>query len=365
MPKHQNQEEDEDKSNQYAFDTNGDWVNATKTVYKRHSVFTCGCPDRHSAKLVKPSGLPEKRPFCDYFAHITQPKRQKSSEHPAKISCSPGGESAEHKKAKHTLRELAGSYYFTTFICICCRGEVIRDSVNCTVSMEIVSADRRWRYDCLLKENDKAVAAMEVVHTHITGSAKINSVRESGLEIVEFRAEDVLAMATNNVRTKLENIKIRSGICDNCTMMAPYNMEMLERLKLDSLIFNGYVQQDKLQKHAQEELRTRREQEERKQINEKEERQKCQEQEEMQKNLRLMQERKKLEQGPMIEEITPNPEEGGNNTPANQNRAIDSRQKLQTQSIYDPPRLIYTSVYHAPDGKPSWTPYEMIAHLGQ
>ena len=43
-------------SMQYALDANGSWANAKLTQYKKHSQFFCGCAERHSVKLVKPSG---------------------------------------------------------------------------------------------------------------------------------------------------------------------------------------------------------------------------------------------------------------------------------------------------------------------
>jgi hypothetical protein len=59
----------------YALDTNGSWANAKLTEYKKHSRFFCGCAERHSVKLVKPSGDLGKRPFSAYFAQNIQNRK--------------------------------------------------------------------------------------------------------------------------------------------------------------------------------------------------------------------------------------------------------------------------------------------------
>ncbi len=46
-------------------------------------------------------------------------------------------------------------------------------------------------------KNDGTAISMEVVHKHLSGEDKIESVRESGLEIVEFRSKDALQMPIN------------------------------------------------------------------------------------------------------------------------------------------------------------------------
>jgi hypothetical protein len=59
----------------------------------------------------------------------------------------------------------------------------------------------------LMKEGLK-LAAMEVFHTHLTDLVKVQAVRESGIEIAEFRSDEVMRMPSDGrPRTKLENIK--------------------------------------------------------------------------------------------------------------------------------------------------------------
>jgi hypothetical protein len=334
-----------EKPHHYAFDSNGNWVDARKTVYKKYQSFSCGCPGRHEMKLVKPSGKPEKRPFCDYFAHKSQTtKRHKNdTQNTPAISKCGGGESWKHIMAKHTLREHAGSYYFTTFRCNVCFHESIYDSNGCSVSMEVTSNDKQWRYDCLLKKNNLAAVAMEIVHTHLTGSTKVNSVRESGIELVEFRADDVIEAITNlkEGQVKLENIKIRSGVCDTCCLMTQFNTEISEQLKLENIIRLEYEKREEIKRLLNEEMEKRKEKER------------------IQRNIQLSEEEKRLEQEALIKNSIKcckqlNHEE----------LVISPKQpnlKSQNTSAYDPPKCVYRSVYHPPNGRPSWTPYEMIA----
>jgi hypothetical protein len=212
------------RDHQFALDVHGNWVNAKKTRYSKYSVYYCDCPRKHKMKLVKPSGALGKREFCDYFAHIT--KRQKragsttSDHHPACVS---GGESILHRRAKHALRELVGSYKFAVFRCCRCGDEKHKHTEDCSVRIEVRSSDGKWRYDCLLVRGSTPVVAMEVVNTHRTGDKKAAATRASGLEIAEFRAQDVIHMmergcgpADNGCVTLIENLQIRTGICDSC-----------------------------------------------------------------------------------------------------------------------------------------------------
>lgn len=202
------------KDHRFAFNMHGEWVDAKQTMYTENQFFFCECPDKHKMKLVKPSGMCGKRPFCDYFAHVqSSNKKHKTIE--TKLSCIPSSESLEHRTAKQRLRELVGFYFFPTFRCQKCSIEKIIDTKGCSVSIEVVSDDKRWRYDCLLKKETFAVAAMEVFHTHITGYDKTQSIRSSGLEIAEFKSIDVLSMP-RGCRTKLNNLKMQVGTCERC-----------------------------------------------------------------------------------------------------------------------------------------------------
>ena len=203
---------------QYALDADGSWVNAKLTEYRKHRPFFCGCAERHPVKLVKPSGVLGKRPFSDYFAHIT------SSEHGAgdgravrSCGCS---ESQDHFNAKHKLREMLGHYAFTTFRCTLCHKKRVIYSRGCEVIVEEPSKDRKWRYDCLLRRGGKDVTALEVLHSHKVTREKASSVRDAGLQIAEFRAEDILRLLkdTPSKTVYLENLLIELGKCESCVV---------------------------------------------------------------------------------------------------------------------------------------------------
>lgn len=205
-------------SMQYALDTNGSWANAKLTEYKKHSRFFCGCAERHPVKLVKPSGELGKRPFSDYFAHITR-SEQDAADGRTVHSCG-CTESPDHFNAKHKLREMVGQYSFTTFRCITCHKRRVTYSRGCEVVVEKASKDRKWRYDCVLRSGGKDVAALEVLHSHKVTREKASSVRDGGLEIAEFRAEDILRLLkdTPSKTVHLENLLLELGTCESCVV---------------------------------------------------------------------------------------------------------------------------------------------------
>jgi hypothetical protein len=205
-------------SMQYALDSSGSWANAKLTEYKKHSQFFCGCAERHPVKLVKPSGVLGKRPFSDYFAHITRSEQDAADGHTAdSCGCS---ESQDHFNAKHKLREMVGQYSFTTFRCITCRNRRVTYTRGCEVVVEKASKDRKWRYDCLLRRDGKDVAALEVLHSHKVTREKASSVRDGGLGIAEFRAEDILRLLkdTPSKTVHLENLLLELGTCESCVV---------------------------------------------------------------------------------------------------------------------------------------------------
>jgi len=213
-------------SMQYALDANGSWANAKLTEYRKHSQFFCACAERHPVKLVKPSGELGKRPFSDYFAHITR-SEQDAADGRTVRSCG-CTESPDHFNAKHKLREMVGRYAFTTFRCSYCGNTGIIDSAECEVVIEKTSKDRKWRYDCLLRSGGKDVVALEVLHSHKVTREKASSVRDSGLEIAEFRAEDILHLLTDSPSktVHLENLLMRHVTCCQKCIKQRTKMEM-------------------------------------------------------------------------------------------------------------------------------------------
>jgi hypothetical protein len=250
--------------NQHALNQLGDWVNAEKTEYKKNQMFWCGCLCRRRVKLRKPSGLLGKRTFRPHFSHIPNKK------HADTISvCTSGGESSLHKMAKQILREDVGMYCFLLSYCKCCHNKVMVDSAGGKVDLEVVSSDKSWRYDCLLKI-DNLTIALEVVHTHLTSDAKVEATRKSGIEIVEFRAEDVINMKE---RCELDNIKIKTlEECDVCTEFDKLRMkEERERLELINELW-AYEEAERLDELRENEEARRREEEARRREEEERER---------------------------------------------------------------------------------------------
>jgi hypothetical protein len=81
------------------------------------------------------------------------------------------------------------------------------------IHIEVRSVDGKWRYDCLFDRNGKSRIALEIVHTHYTTEEKVLATRLSGIDIVEFRASDVLAMVPGS---KLENLLEKQIKCLDC-----------------------------------------------------------------------------------------------------------------------------------------------------
>ena len=202
---------------QYALDIHGRWVNAHKTKYRKYSSYFCDCPSKHRMKLVKPSGAHGKRGFCDYFAHIVKRSSSYSAVTKQPV-CTHGGESVLHRQAKHVLREMVGRYSFVVFQCVECKDEQCISTIGCNVTIEVRSADGKWRYDCLLTRNKVPGAALEVVYAHKTGIEKVQAALAIGLQIAEFRAEDIMKLLTagGNAVYKIENLQMRTGMCDCC-----------------------------------------------------------------------------------------------------------------------------------------------------
>ena len=200
---------------QYAQALDGRWVNAKQTPFVEGVEFRCDCPEQHRMKLVKPSGRAGKRAFEDYFAHVNVDGRGSC----VGTMCRGAGESAEHRWAKHALRERVGDYDFAVWRCQRCQADGVVDSAGGSVSIEVRSADARWRYDCLLIRPGQPEVAMEVCHTHATGPAKTEGVRALGLELAEFDSKDVMRLAARAGRVRLHNLQVRAvEACLRCVV---------------------------------------------------------------------------------------------------------------------------------------------------
>lgn len=202
------------EGSQYARTIHGEWVCATSTRYKQGVAFFCECPDKHKVKLVKSSGDTDKRHFRDYFAHITTGFKRDRDE--KTTPCRSGGESQEHRNAKHKLREMVGKFSYVSKRCTHCKTDIIEDSRGASIELEIQSNDKRWRYDCMLVRDGINIAALEIYHTHATTKEKIIATRSDGVQIAEFRAEDVNEMQDG---TCLMNLCPVSFTCHECLLL--------------------------------------------------------------------------------------------------------------------------------------------------
>ena len=195
---------------QFALDALGRWVNAVTTKQRRGVFYTCDCPAKHKMKLVKPLGL-GKRSFRPYFSRV--------SKHHSGVSknrtCCGGGESADHRNAKHLLKALQGRFRFAVRRCCGCKSQTVETCNKGTIEIELVSKDGRWRYDCMLCVDTKPVMALEVVKTHFSSVNKISSTRAGGVGLAEFRVEDVLALEDTNGGW-LENLQVEVFLCEPC-----------------------------------------------------------------------------------------------------------------------------------------------------
>ena len=154
-----------------------------------------------------------------HFAHL--PKSD--------TECRRGGESLEHKAAKHKLREMRGQYSFVTEKCPECKCEKRETCANGTVDIEVRSADGRWWYDCLYKSELYSIA-LEVMHTHATTLEKIASTRESGVQIAEFSASEINAMQPG---AQLLNLRIVTRLCSpECECVARERLARQEEHRL-------------------------------------------------------------------------------------------------------------------------------------
>jgi len=216
----------------YARTPQGQWICACDVMQDTGASFYCDCPAMHKMKLVKPSGLPDKRPFMPYFAHVSSGFKRSNDGESVVPPCS-GGESLEHKLAKHKLREMVGKFSFTVEKCTNCQFELVEDGCNASILIEVRSEDKRWRYDSVMVRDGVNVIALEIFHRHATTQEKVHSTRQDGLQIAEFRAEDVNGMVSG---TKLTNLQTRMILCNKCEIFRCFEKEQMELLRQANFI---------------------------------------------------------------------------------------------------------------------------------
>jgi hypothetical protein len=195
--------------------------------------------------VLKPSGKEGRRAFSDYFAHVISGSKRKNTM--SSVRCSQG-ESLEHRKAKHWLREHINWLSFAIERCITCGMEKVLNFVECTVKLEINSSDKRWRYDCLVYDNEGTkFYVLEVAYTHFSSTEKIRSTRHSGLGIAEFLVEDIMALSPTNGRIK--NLLCENICCETCNrrsihdaILQHYEQEILTWLEFEDIVFDSLLE---------------------------------------------------------------------------------------------------------------------------
>jgi len=225
------------EEHQYALNTDGNWTDARTTPYIRNAVYFCGCPQRHRLKHVKP------KQRTHYFAHIVSGNKR-----PWEVSrCGAGGESIQHRLAKHKLRECINALSFAMTKCAGCGKQTVIHFTGCIVRLEIRSDDGKWRYDCLVYDSEGTkFFALEIAHTHFTGQDKATSTNRDGLCIAEFLAEDVMNMDASNGR--LRNLLMTVEICNPCKLNHERTIELEAEiaawLELDAVCMNRFMLED-------------------------------------------------------------------------------------------------------------------------
>ena len=181
----------------------GQWCHVSQALPDRK--YLCDCPERHRVCLRRWRG--KKRFIQSHFAHLPGTSG----------SCRGGGESNEHKAAKHRLREAIGTYSFVTRRCPVCRAETVETCGDGAIHIEVRSDDKRWWYDCVFRSNTGYSVALEVLHTHATTQEKIEATRKDGMQIAEFCADEINSMPEAPAHTRLHNLQVLSELCsDEC-----------------------------------------------------------------------------------------------------------------------------------------------------
>jgi hypothetical protein len=139
---------------------------------------------------------------------------------------------------------MQGQFFFIMAACSGCNYKEIENCRDGVIVLEIASSDRKWRYDCMLLREGVPVVALEVVKTHFSSAKKINQTRKNGVEIAEFRSEDIMDMQPGGM---LKNLRIRVMVCRACTRKIDRKWvaqcwydEISELIALDHQIFHEY-----------------------------------------------------------------------------------------------------------------------------
>jgi hypothetical protein len=201
-------------------------VDAWTEVKRRGETYWCFCPEKHPLILKKPSGLPNVRDITPHLSHRAGTK------------CIGGcGESEEHIAAKCAISECFKNPGHIIVVreevchkCEKCIKSSTFDSETYKVELEMVSKDKKWRYDAVLvRRSDSApVQVIEVVVTHYSSQEKLECTRSNGLGIAEIMAEAIFAnMKQGDTTWKLQHqcLKKDRKLCEECECDAMLKQE--------------------------------------------------------------------------------------------------------------------------------------------
>lgn len=191
--------------------------------------YVCTCPDAHRVCLRLPSGRAGVRYVTPHFAHLCV-----RDEMGGKVvhGCRPGGESEEHKSAKHKLVAWQGRYRFELERCPECGKAASEDCKGGQMGIETRSDDKRWYYDVTLKRADGSTVALEVWHKHATTAEKIRSSLAQGVVVAEFRSEDIASLEPGGT---LRNLQCKVAHCSaQCRDSARERAAAIERREMEA-----------------------------------------------------------------------------------------------------------------------------------
>ena len=199
--------------------SDGCLVDALTEVKRAGETYWCWCPEKHPLILKKPSGLLNKRGITPHFSHHAGTKC---------IGCC--SESEEHIAGKCAISEVfkrpGHIIIVLEEVCHKCE-ECIKfstfDSETYTVVLEMVSKDKRWRYDAVLvRRSDRTpVQVIEVVVTHYSSQEKLECTRADGLGIAEIMAEAIFAHVKRGDTTwhlQHQCLTKDSKLCEECEL---------------------------------------------------------------------------------------------------------------------------------------------------
>ena len=196
---------------------------------KKYGPFLCPYACRCDLYLAQASGKVGVRCVSSYFRR----ERCGGCDHSCKGA---GSESDAHLACKALLKEQFGRYMVCLRKCSgCVYSENFYPTGDMYVRIECGEAGLRYRYDAGVFSSDgKLLLALEVLKTHKTGEAKVESSRAVGVDIAEFTCEEiegVLGSGASVGLVRLDNLQLVSILCPDCTAAKARNAEGLAVLQ--------------------------------------------------------------------------------------------------------------------------------------